>query len=109
MENQPSGRRRRVDVLGQGPEACTALADRRHDFQKVFQRPGEAVVFGDGHNVTVAELIQHPVQLGPLALRPADLVGEQLASSGRFQGVGLGIEVLVVRADASVSGNPVSM
>lgn len=76
MERETAGRRRSVDVFGQGPKSGTALADGLHNLQKVFEGPGQSVVFGDDHNVTVAELVQHPVQFWPVALRSADLVGK---------------------------------
>lgn len=103
MEYQASGGCRRVDVLGHGTEPGTTFADSLHDLQKVFEGPGQAVVLGDSHNVAVAELVQHPVQLGPRALRSANLVRKYLTRSRRRQGVGLGIQVLVVRTDSGVS------
>jgi len=67
------------------------LADGVHDLQKIFKGPGEAIIFRNGHNVAVAELVEHPIQLGPDTLRSADLVREHLASSYRCQRVGLSI------------------
>tara|TARA_R110002126_G_scaffold46620_2_gene131120 strand:+ start:214 stop:576 length:363 start_codon:yes stop_codon:yes gene_type:complete len=46
MEHKTASRRRGVDVLSEGPEAGTAFADGLHNLQKVFKRPGQAVVLG---------------------------------------------------------------
>ena len=109
MKHQTACRRRRVDVLGQRSEAGSALANDLYNLQKVFQGPGKTVVFGDGHNVAVSDMIQHPIQFRSFTLRSADLFGEKLASSRCRKGVGLGIEFLIVSADAGISYNHASL
>ena len=44
---------------------------------------------GDDHNIAVAKLVQHLVQLRSHALRPADLVRKNLFSPGSRKGVRL--------------------
>lgn len=104
MERKTACQRSCVYVLDQGPEAGTTLFDRFHYLKQVFQRSGQAVVFGDGYSA-VAELVQHLLQLRPLPLRPADVVSDQLASSRRYQS----IEDLVISADADISDNSDSL
>lgn len=99
--DRPDGRRRGADILCLRTEAGTTRADCLHNFQEVFQGPGQAVVFRDGHNITVTQL----VQLGPAAFRSAELVRENLPDPDRLQGDGLGIKILVVCADVGISDN----
>jgi len=42
-----------------------------------------AIVLRDYYNITIAQLVQHLAQLGPLTLRPADPICEKLPSSHR--------------------------
>lgn len=103
MEGQATGGRRRVDVLGQRPEPASALLDRLHDVEQVPQRAGEAVVLGDDDHVSGPQMIEQAVKLRALPHRAADLVGEDALGTGCRQGVGLGIEELVVRGDAGIT------
>ena len=105
MEDQPPCGGRGVDVLGQLPEPSTALLDGLHDVEKVTQRPWKAVVLRHHDHVTVAELIQHPVQLWSLAGRSADCVGEYPLGSCGAQSVKLGVKILVCGGNASVTDN----
>jgi len=54
-------------------------------------------------HVALAQLIEQAVQLGPAARDAGDLVGENLFSSRRPQGVELAVQALIFRADAGVS------
>ncbi len=64
-------------------------------------RPGQAIVLGDDDHVTGAQLLEEFVELGPLPGRAADLVCKNPFGTG----VGLGVEVLVVRGDAGISND----
>jgi len=103
MEGQATGGRRGVDVLGQRPKPASALLDRFHDIEKVPQRAGEAVVLGDNDHVAGPQMIEEAVKLRALPHRAADLVGEDALGTGCRQGVGLGIEKLVVCRDAGIT------
>lgn len=107
VEDEPPGRGRGVDILSERPEARPACADRLDDLQQVAQGPGETVVLRHHDHVTGAKLIEQPPQLGPVADGTADLVREDLIRTGGRQGVGLGIEVLVIRGDAGIADDHV--
>ena len=105
MEHQTTSGRSGVDVLGQRPEARALRLDGVHYVEKVAQGTGEAVVLGDGDHVALAQLIKQEVQLGPVACRASDLVGEDPLGPRRLQGVELTVKVLVVRRNSGVSND----
>ena len=61
VKHQPSSRGGRVDVFSDGPEPGTAILNPVDDFEKVFQAPGQTIVFRDNDNVPISELLHHPV------------------------------------------------
>src|SRR4029077_20500307 len=56
--------RRGVDRLGDRAEAGAGGADSLHDVEYVFQRPRQAVELPDNDNITLAQLVEHAMQLG---------------------------------------------
>lgn len=96
MKDEPAGRCRRVDVLGQRPEARATGLDRLHQVEQIPQRARETVILGDDHHVVRAKLIEHPAQFGSVPFRATDLVCKDAFCTGCCQGVGLSIEGLVV-------------
>jgi hypothetical protein len=62
VKHQPSSRGGRIDVFPDGPEPGTASLDQVDDFEKVFQAPGQTIVFGDNDNVAISEFLHHLVQ-----------------------------------------------
>ena len=105
MEDEPAGRRRRVDIFGQGPETRAAILDRFHQVEQITQGSSKPVIFGGDHHITRAKLIKHLAEFGAISFRAADLVHENSLCTGRFQGVGLDIEVLIVCRDAGISND----
>ena len=84
MKDQPPGWRGGVDVLGKDRNPAAAL-DRVHDVEKIAQGTGEAVVLGDGDHVTLAQLIEQAVQLGPAAGRAVILSAKILSAPAAFK------------------------
>lgn len=93
VEDESAGRRRGVDVLGQRPEPRAAFLHLVHDAEKILEGPRQAVVLRDRHHVARPQLIE----LRARAKRSADPIREDAPGSGRLEGVGLGIQGLIVR------------
>lgn len=55
------------------------------------QGTGEVVVLGDSDDVTLAQLIEQAVQLGPATRRAGDLVSEDPLGTRPLQGVELAV------------------
>ena len=93
MEAKTWNTRRPVEVV----VSMSSARDRKpaprsriaNDLQEIFQEPRQTVVLGDDHNIAVAKLVQHLVQLRSHALRPTDLVRKNLFRADNRKGVRL--------------------
>ena len=104
LQHHAAGRGSGVDRLGDRAEAGAGIADSLHDVEHVFQRAGQAVEFLDNDNITVAQLVEHAVQFGPVPAPAGGGFLEDAAAAGGAEGLGLhGIALLVAFGDASVA------
>src|SRR5690242_9308592 len=55
-----------VDRLGNRAEARAGVPDSLHDMQHVLERARQAVELPDDDDVTLPQLIEHALQLGPV-------------------------------------------
>ena len=94
MEDQPPGRRGRVDLLLQDDQADAALAQLVGEREQVLQRPHRAGQAGDDEHVALAQIGQRLVQLGPLGELAGRLVGEDLVASVGGQVIDLAVVFL---------------
>jgi len=94
MEDQPPGRRGRVDVLLQHDQAGSALAQLAAERQEVLERPHGAGQPGDDEHVAVAQPVQGLVELGAGGVLAGGGVGEDLLASVGGQVIDLAVVVL---------------
>jgi hypothetical protein len=94
MEDQPPGRRGRVDLLPQDDQADTALAQFVGEREQVLQRPYRAGQPGDDEHVALAQVGQRPVELGTGGVLAGGGVGEDLVAPVGGQVIELAVVVL---------------
>jgi len=72
--------------------------------EHVFQRPRQAVELPDNDNITLAQLVEHAVQLGPVPAPSGGGLLEDAAAAGRAERLGLQcITLLVSFGDSGVA------
>lgn len=103
MEDQASGWGGRVDVFGQRSEPGALLLDLLDDLQEILQAPRQAVILGDYHHVPDPELIQHPVQLRPVAGGTGDHISKDPFRPGSSDGILLAVELLFGSRDTGIA------
>ncbi len=103
QHHAPGWRRRVGPWLGERAQARAGLLDALGDFQQVAGGAGEPVQARDRHHVAGAQMIEQPPQLGPVALRPADLFLEDAGASGFAQSGALLGQILALGGHASVA------
>lgn len=96
MEDQLAGRRGRVDVLFEGPEAHARLGKMIDRRDEVFQRPAQSVKLPDGDRVTRPGAVPQPGQFGAFGFGPGNFFHVDFLTTRRRQFVGLQREVLVL-------------
>ena len=89
--------------LGQGTQARTGLLDALGDLQEVAGGAGQAIQARHRHHVAVAQMIEQPPQLGPVALRAAELFLKNPSAAGFAQRGPLLGEVLALGGHAGVA------
>ncbi len=94
VEDQPPGRRGRVDLLLQDDQADAALAQLVGQREQVLQRPHGAGQAGDDEHVARAQVGQRLVELGAGGVLAGGGVGEDLAASVGGQVIDLAVVVL---------------
>ena len=67
VEDQPSAGGGGVDALPQRPEPDAAVGQRGDGVDEVAQGAAEAVQAPDDQRVALAQLVEEPLELGPLA------------------------------------------
>jgi hypothetical protein len=97
MEDESTGRRRRVDILGEGSEARALAPDRLHDRQEILKRSAEAIVFRHHDHIALAQLVEEPLELRSMQARAGDLFGVDGFSPGALERRDLGVQALVFR------------
>ncbi|AOF95310.1 hypothetical protein BSY17_4165 (plasmid) [Sphingobium sp. RAC03] len=75
MHHHPSCRGSRVDAFGERTKPTACDFDAVEDVKQVLERARKPVELPDGHDITGAELVNHPVQLGTI---PASATGRFL-------------------------------
>jgi hypothetical protein len=104
MEQQASGRARRVDGLIQHHEVDPFPLQRSGDVEEVGNRARQAVETGHQKDVAFTDELQSVRQLlAFLAAGAASLLLEQLLAAGKLQALKLYREALPGRTDAGVS------
>ena len=94
MEDQPPGRRGRVDLLLQDDQADAALAQLVGEREQVLQRPHRAGQPGDDEHVALAQVGQGLVELGAGGVLAGGGVGEDLVAPVGGQVIDLAVVVL---------------
>jgi hypothetical protein len=94
MEDQPPGRRGRVDLLLQDHQADAALAQLLGQREQLLQRPHRAGQPGDDEHVARAQVGQGPVELGTGGVLAGGGVGEDLVAPVGGQVIDLAVVVL---------------
>lgn len=94
MKHQPTCRAGCINIFSQGSEPGASGLDEIDDFEKVFQAPGQAIVFRDDDHIPIPEFFQQPVQLWAVPGSSGDGVCENSFCSSGGQGVPLAVMVL---------------
>ena len=94
VEDQPPGRRGRVDLLLQDDQAGAALAQLVGQREQVLQRPHRAGQPGDDEHVARAQVGQGLVELGAGGVLAGGGVGEDLLAPVGGQVIDLAVVVL---------------
>jgi hypothetical protein len=89
--------------FGDGLEAGTGLANGFDDLKQVAGGTGQPVELPDGDDVSVAKLIEHSVQFGPVAVGSGDLFSKDFAASGLVKGLELKSQPLIFGRNAGVA------
>src|SRR5271166_5696196 len=103
MEDEPPGRRGRVDLLLQDDQADAALAQLAGEREQVLQRPHRAGQPGDDQHVAFAQVGQRLVELGAGGELAEGGVGEDLVASVGGQVIDLAVVVLAAGGHPRVS------
>lgn len=91
-----AARCRRVDILGQGPETDLAGFERFDGFDKLFQRPRQAIQLPDNQRVAFPDILKGGLQLRPLPLRAGGPFNKTALTVRRRQRIKLKLGVLVL-------------
>ena len=94
LHHHPSCRRCGVDRLGQAAEASFGFTQPFHDREDIAQRAGQPVELPHHEHVSFAELIEEPVEFGPVPPSAGSLLAINPLTSGRL-GLRLGVEKVV--------------
>ena len=96
LHHHASGRSGGVDRLRQGAEVRARRIDFLQDVEEILERARQAVEFPHDDGIALAQLVEKPVQLGPI---PTAAGGFLLVNSGtadRLEGADLGRGILIV-------------
>ena len=89
--------------LGNGLEAGAGLADGFDDLKQVAGGAGQPVEFPDRDRITRAELVEHAVEFGPVAVGAGELFAKDALAAGLLECFELEREFLVFGRDAGVA------
>jgi hypothetical protein len=89
--------------LGEGLESCAGITDCFDDFQEVASGAGQSVELPYGDDVSVAKLVEHPVQLRPVSIRSGNFFTKDAFAAGLLQSFELNIQALILGGHASVA------
>ena len=103
LHHHPAGRSGRVDRLGQATESRSGFPELLHDREHIAQRAREPIQLPDNDNVTAAELMEEPEELGPLPTSSGSLLAEDALAARRFERRHLSRRVLIVGGNAGVT------
>src|SRR5664279_2379266 len=82
--------------FGDGLKPGTGLADCFDDLKQVAGGTGQPVELPDDNNISVAELIEHSVQLRSVAVGSGDFFSEDFAAPGLLESIELKSQPLVL-------------
>jgi hypothetical protein len=88
---------------GDGLQASTGIADRFDDIEETSGGACQPVELPDGDDIAIAKLVEHPVQLGPVAICSGDFLAEDACSTGRLESFKLKSQPLIFGGDAGIA------
>lgn len=103
VEEEPAGRRRGVDLVGERAEAHTVSVELFCEVDEVLHGTAEPVEFPDDEGVASANLLERFRQAWSIGLGATDGVLEDLLAARLGQCLVLQSEVLVCGRDAGVA------
>jgi hypothetical protein len=103
MEDQLAPRCRRVDLLGQAPEANPPLRQGRNRLDQMRQRATQAVESPDDERVPRPEIRERFFKSRPAGFGATGDILEDPATSRRREGVALQVEGLVTSGDPGIA------
>ena len=104
LHHHPARRCSGVDGLGEAAEACPGDLDLLHQVQEVFEAAAEPIQLPDDDHVSLAELVEHLMQLGTIPAATGGVFGEHARDPGVFERAELRGGVLVLGfADTGVT------
>jgi hypothetical protein len=96
LHEHPAGGGAGLNMFRQALEGSAGLLDLFQDGDKVLEGPAEAVELPHRHDVAFPELVEEPVQLGPVPAPAGRFFLEDFLAAGRFEGLRLDLYFLQV-------------
>ena len=90
--------------FGEAWEAGTGLVDRFDDFEQTASGAGEAIEFPHNNDVAFAQMVEHAVQLRPLAVGSGELFAEDASTAGLLERVNLKSQALILSRNTRIAG-----
>ena len=96
LHHHPAGGRGGIDRLGQTPEPGAFPLDQLHEVQEVLEAAAQAVKFPDDQDIPGSQLVEHPMQLGPVPAPSGSVLGKDPFGTRLLEGPELQGGVLIL-------------